>query len=224
MRIIRDDFTPELCIVILFDSSAIPVMVFGLTGQIDPYLISGFSQGVSSFINYISTYFPDISEEKAVINNFINSGFYYRKFKNNTNQKDYTFIIRPIYNQLFFEDWISKLLNEIVKELEDADDIEKISNELFQGFNARLFQEITLMDYIGEQEKKEKTSFDLLFRDSGVHVGELEDIKMEKIINMIVNHFDVSEYKLNLDGMIYHIKKKDLNGTKYYLLNKYSDS
>lgn len=223
MRIIKDDFTPELCIVILFDSSAIPVMVFGLTGKIDPYLISGFSQGVSSFINYISTYFPDISEEKAVINNFINSGFYYRKFKNNVIQKDYTFIVRPIYNQLFFEDWISKLLNEIVKELESADDIEKQSQELFQGFNANLFHEITLMDYIGEHEKKENTAFDLLFRDSGVHMGELEDSKMEKIINMLVNHYDISECKLNIDGMKYDIKKKDLNGTKYYLLTKNSD-
>ncbi|MHA1232822.1 MAG: hypothetical protein ACTSPQ_19515 [Candidatus Helarchaeota archaeon] len=142
MKIVKDDFTPELCIVVLFDNSAIPITVFGLTGKIDPFLIAGFSQAVSSFINYISTYLPDLSEKNAVINNFINSGFYYRKFKNNKDGKEYAFIFRPIYNDLFTEDWVSKILNEIVKELEEAEDISKTSLELFQTFNARLFEEI----------------------------------------------------------------------------------
>ena len=222
MKIIRDDFTPELCIVILFDSSAIPVYVFGLTGKIDPFLIAGFSQAVSSFTSYISNYLPDITEEKAIINNFINSGFYYRKFKFIQDNKDYAFIFRPIYNKLFGEDWISKILNEIVKKLEDADDIEKKGQEIFRSFNSTLFQEIKLMEYIREHEEKidPDSIHKLIFRESGVRAGSLNDPKFEKIIDMIVNNFNIiKECVLDFDGIKYHIIKKNVgNNIEYFKL------
>jgi hypothetical protein len=222
MRVIKDDFTPELCIVIVFDASAIPVMVFGLTGKIDPFLIAGFSQAVSSFIDYISTYLPDISEEKAIINNFINSGFYYRKFRSKKSNKDFAFIFRPIYNKLFSEDWISKILDEIVRGLEQTNDIEKKAQELFGSFNSRLFQEIKSIDYIREHEKKAGDFYKLLFRKSGVHVGGIDDKHIEKIIDIAVNNFDIKEFTLNLDGKIFEIKKKEiLDGLSYYTVNKF---
>ncbi|MHA1270605.1 MAG: hypothetical protein ACTSPY_12505 [Candidatus Helarchaeota archaeon] len=228
MKLIKDDFTPELCIVILFDSSAIPVMVFGLTGKIDPFLIAGFSQAVSSFINYISSYLPDISEGSTIINNFINSGFYYRKFRNEKNQKEYAFIFRPIYNQLFAEDWVSKILNEIVNELQKADDVAQESIDLFQSFNARLFDEIKSIEYISEYEKKNNpnSSYRLLFRESGVRVGTLNDPKLEKIIDIIVNNFSlISECKLNIDGHVYFIKRETINDTiVYYKILTYTET
>ncbi|MHA1311747.1 MAG: hypothetical protein ACTSWR_01385 [Candidatus Helarchaeota archaeon] len=228
MRIIKDNFTPELCILILFDNSAIPVTVFGLTGKIDPFLIAGFSQAVSSFINYISTYLPDLSMENAVINNFINSGFYYRKFTWEKNNKEYAFIFRPIYNKLFSKDWVSKILNAIVKELEKADDIAKKSLELFQSFNSTLFDEIKSIDYIREYEEKTypNSNYKLLFRESGVKTGSLDDPNLEEIIDLIVNNFNlVSECKLNFDGHVYDVKKETINGNfVYYRITTFTET
>jgi len=226
MKIIKDNFIPELCFVILFDNSAIPITVFGLTGKIDPYLIAGFSQAVNSFINYISAYLPDIGDEKAQINNFLNSGFFYRKFRSKVDNKEYAFIFRPIYNKLFSSDWISKILNNIVKELENAEDIGKKAEELFQSFNATLFYEINIIEQIKEHEDRINRPVKprLIFRESGIKFGNLNDEKLEEILDIIINNFEIcSQCELNFDGNVYTITREVLNNDiVYYKLTTYT--
>ncbi|MFX1452837.1 MAG: hypothetical protein ACFFCM_18515, partial [Promethearchaeota archaeon] len=126
------NFSPQVCLGLIFNHAGIPVSVFGFKNFFDPCLLAGFSYALKSFINQLSSFLPDITvqNQNYMFNNFLNSGFYLKQFKNKIDDNNYGLIFRPKNTVLFFEDWINNFLNNMIIDLENTNNVAQKGSKL----------------------------------------------------------------------------------------------
>ena len=103
MKIINENFTPKLCMGILFDQGSIPISNFGFGDVVDTCLLTGFTHAIKSFIDHLASSLEDtdIEKEPKILNNFLNTGFYLSQFTNKKENRSYCLLFRPINNGKF---------------------------------------------------------------------------------------------------------------------------
>ncbi|MHA1298393.1 MAG: hypothetical protein ACTSO9_03015 [Candidatus Helarchaeota archaeon] len=212
---------PILCVGMVFEQGAVPISTFGFEDEIDTCLLAGFTHAIESFTSYLSTALPNVIFEKdsKILDNFLNTGFHLSQFKNKNDHKNYVLIFRPIANNLFSKYWINKLLLKFCKLLEETDDIGKKSKNIFITFNWILFKELQHIQHVFNKKLKGDSNQNFIFRESGVRTGAINNPKIEKIFDFIVNNMEISpDIRLQINGHIYTIEKEEYDSIDYFKL------
>ncbi len=210
--------SPELCMAILFEQGAIPISIFGINDTITASLLAGFAYANDNFFKHLSSYLDniDFEEDHKILNNFMNKGFYLTQFTNIKTKKKYGLLFRLINEKIFCQHWINKILIKISKKLEEAEEIAQKASDLLSSFNEILWNEIKIIQLIYKQVCKEKSENKLLFRKSGARAGSIDDPRLEKIVNKLINNFELcSEMNLALNGFKFSAKPKEIKNLDY---------
>ena len=215
------DNISELVVGLLIDEWGNLKSAFGFRNTLNGRLLAGFTHTINSVLKHMSCTFPNLvkEEENRIFENYLNSGFYFNTFRNKIDGRCYRIIIRPIENELFASCWVNKAVIEIIEQLKSSTDIVQDSIELVKQFNVKLNKELDLIKTIKNLITEENLDGKLIFRESGVYSGSLDDPNIMQIYKMALNNIcNCNGMKININNLIYEILKKEINNITYYRL------
>ncbi|MHA1300899.1 MAG: hypothetical protein ACTSO9_15885 [Candidatus Helarchaeota archaeon] len=211
----------RLCVGMVFNQGGTPISLYGFDDTFNVCLLAGFAYAVKSICKYLSSSLPSMNFEecKKIQNNFLNSGFYLCQFENQYDGNFYGFITRPIDDASFSESWINEILIGLVKKLEISVDVVEASIKIFNSFDEYLKNEIKFIHLIKKYERKINSCYELIFRNSGIYAGSLDDPVVKRIYQFILSGLKIdNQTEFRICGKIYCVTKEKFGFLEYFKL------
>ena len=211
---------PEICIGLIIDKGGTPISCFGISDTLDASLLSGITHAVNSFSNHLSQSIPGFlsNNENKIHENYLNMGLYFTHFKNLYDEIHYGIIFRPLQN-FFASSWIKKVLAGIIEKLKNSKDVVDSSMILFRTFNCILLNEFELIDKINVLTHFEKNKCILIFRESGVSYGNINNVNVRNILNFIISDLETTiDMKFHTSDNVFCIKRIKIDGEDYFTI------